>query len=325
MARFTAQFSILLDKQGGGQEVNLKRLPYLKGTKKTRWIHLDYKNEKTADWIKNKSGLDEAVIEGLLDEDTHPRYFLTPKGLFVVLRSVNQGRNADVDDMIALHFWIEGNRIITVSHRSVVAVSKVREELATGVGPTDKMDCFCRLIELMTRNISKIIEDIAEEADDLEERIIDASSHSDRKLRSDLSDLRHKIVGLRRYLAPQRDVFNALKTKENPLITPDVRELFTETSDELIQAVEELNYARDHTSVSQEELDSKINLNISQTMYILSIVTVIFMPLTLITGLLGSNIGGIPWQDENGFWTVTAILTVIGLLQIALLKKFKLF
>ena len=58
MARFTAQFSILLDKQGGGQEVNLKRLPYLKGTKKTRWIHLDYKNEKTADWIKNKSGLD---------------------------------------------------------------------------------------------------------------------------------------------------------------------------------------------------------------------------------------------------------------------------
>ena len=187
------------------------------------------------------------------------------------------------------------------------------------------VDCFCRLIELMTRNISKTIEDIAEEADDLEERIIDASSHSDRKLRSDLSDLRHKIVGLRRYLAPQRDVFNALKTKENPLITPDVRELFTETSDELIQAVEELNYARDHTSVSQEELDSKINLNISQTMYILSIVTVIFMPLTLITGLLGSNIGGIPWQDENGFWTVTAILTVIGLLQIAVLKKLKLF
>ena len=325
MTRFTAQFSILLDRQGGGQEINLKRLPYLRGTKKTRWIHLDYKNEKASDWLQNKSGLDEAVIDGLLDEDTHPRYFTTPKGLFIVLRSVNLSKNADVDDMIALHFWIDGNRIITVSHRSVPAVSKVRDELAEGKGPKDKMECFGRLAELMTKSISETIEDVAEEADDLEEKIIDAKFHHDRDLRAELSDLRHKIVGLRRYLAPQRDVFNALKIKETTLITGEVRGQIVDISNELIQAVEELDFARDHTTVSQEELDSKINLNISQTMYILSVVTVVFMPLSIFTGLLGANVGGIPWQGEEGFWVVTALLAVISVLQIIILKKLKFF
>ena len=147
----------------------------------------------------------------------------------------------------------------------------------------------------------------------------------DTVLRNRLSALRHKIVGLRRYLAPQRDVFNALKTKENSLITGDVREQLIDTSNELIQAVEELDFARDHTAVSQEELDSKINLNISQTMYILSVVTVVFMPLSIFTGLLGANVGGIPWQGEEGFWIVTGLLAVISILQIIILKKLKFF
>ena len=59
---------------------------------------------------------------------------------------------------------------------------------------------------------------------------------------------------------------------------------------------------------------------------ILSVMTVIFAPLTLFTGLLGSNIGGIPWNEHPfGFWYVSLILLVIGILMVLLLKWRKWF
>ena len=90
--------------------------------------------------------------------------------------------------------------------------------------------------------------------------------------------------------------------------------------------MEDLNSARDHSTVTQEELDSKTNVSLNQTMYIMSIVIVIFTPLTFITGLLGANIGGIPFGDDTrGFFIVAAFLFFVALLQLSILKKMRWF
>jgi zinc transporter len=57
-------------------------------------------------------------------------------------------------------------------------------------------------------------------------------------------------------------------------------------------------------------------------MYVLSVVAAIFLPLGLLTGMFGINVGGVPWLNEPlGFLYVSATLVAIGALQYWLLKK----
>lgn len=319
----TPEFCLMLDGKGGAKPIDLDRVP--NKSDKPMWIHIDYKDEENQEWLK-EMGLDERVIENLVDEDTSPRYFPRKKGLLVVMRGVNTQKSADIDDMTALHMWIEEKRILTLSHRSIPAVKKIRSLLKKGTGPLTAPDIFIALTKILTEHIETTITKIGDEADELEEEIINPESFRNKELREKLSQLRHKIVGLRRYIIPQRDVAKVLRSVSHPVLNDENTNQLREIYLDLSKAVEDLNSARDHSNVTQEELDSRTNINLQQTMYVMSIVIVIFTPLTFITGLLGANIGGIPFsEDSHGFIAISLFLFFIAILQLSFLKKMRWF
>lgn len=323
MTKITPDFCYRLNGRGGATRINIEDLsPKTSGR---LWIHIDYKDEDNRELIK-KMKLDRSITENLLDPDTSPRYYSHKNGILVVMRGVNTQKNAEIDDMIALHMWIEERRILTLSHRYIPSVKKVTSALKKGHGPVSPVDCFLALAGQLTENISNAIAKIDDEVDEIEEAVIEQDSYNNKELRQMISQLRHKIVGLRRYIVPQRDVVKVMKNVSHPLLQHEHSVQLREIYLDLTKAVEDLNYARDHSNVTQEELDSKTSINISQTMYIMSIVMVIFTPLTFITGLLGANIGGIPFASHtHGFWIVGGILIFIAFLQLTLLKKMKWF
>ncbi len=319
----TPEFGLAFDGEGSAKILDLEEIP--NKSDRPMWIHLDYKDQENQEWL-DEMKLDERVIENLLDEDTSPRYFPTKKGILVVMRSINTQKSAEIDDMVALHIWLEKKRILTLSHRPIPAVRKVRANLNKGNGPISPSDCFIELVKIMTEHIERTISQIGDEVDELEERIIEPESFRNKDIRKDLSQLRHKIVGLRRYLVPQRDVAKVLRSVTHPVLTENDNNQLREIYLDMAKAVEDLNSARDHSTVTQEELDSKTNVSLNQTMYIMSIVIVIFTPLTFITGLFGSNIGGIPFgQDEHGFMVIALFLFLVAVLQLSVLKKMRWF
>ena len=287
------------------------------------WIHLDEENEESIAWLQNESGLDEVVIENLLDEETRPRFFTLPTGTFVVLRDVNLNKNADVEDMIALRIWIEKNRIISLSHRRQPAIEKLVDSFAKGQAPQTPIGVFVRLADDITLNISRVLEKIDDRLDDIEEELVDVNTIQADSLRYRISDIRHQVLGMRRYIAPQRDVFLQLKNLDTEL-TKSERAIMRSIRRDMLQAVDALDYAREHSSVSQEELDSRINVQLNKTMYILTIIMVLFAPLTLITGILGSNSIEIT-QNPTGFAWITVILILFGGIQLWYFKYKKWF
>ena len=62
----------------------------------------------------------------------------------------------------------------------------------------------------------------------------------------------------------------------------------------------------------------------NKKMYVLSIISAIFLPLTFLTGLLGINIGGIPGaQNDNAFYIFSIILVMVTSVQFYIFKKKK--
>ena len=311
-AGVTSEFCLKLKNNGFVDKYPISKINRIKDGKV--WIHLDEENPESIAWLQNESGLDEVVIENLLDEETRPRFFTLPTGTFVVLRDMNLNKNADIEDMIAVRIWIEKNRMISLSHRRQPAIENLVDSFAKGQAPQTPVGIFVLLANNITLNISRVLEKIDDSLDDIEDEWVDVETIQADSLRYRISDIRHQVLGMRRYIGPQRDVFVQLKSLDAELSKQE-KAIMRSIRRDMLLAVDSLDYAREHSTVSQEELDSRINVQLNKTMYILTIIMVLFAPLTLITGILGSNSLEIV-QNPAGFAWITFILFALGGLQL---------
>jgi zinc transporter len=100
------------------------------------------------------------------------------------------------------------------------------------------------------------------------------------------------------------------------------RSRLREIADRTSRYVEDLDSARDRAAVTQEELNSRLSEGINQKMYVMALVAAVFLPLGLLTGLLGINVGGIPGTENRlSFALVCGLLLGLGAIQVWVLRR----
>jgi zinc transporter len=311
--------AILIKDEGSTKNLSVDNMKKWVPKDGLLWVNLDYNIQETHDWLNKDSKIDSIVLEALLAEDTRPRYFIHENGLLMILRGVNLNPGADPDDMVSLRLWVEPKRIISVWRRKVMAVEDLRNEILNGEGPKTEGEFLAHLTRSISLRMAESINNISDQVDELEEEIFE---QKDKPLRTVISELRRQIIGLKRYLAPQKEIFTRIQTEEIDFFNASDLASLRETTDRLTRYVEDLDAAKERTAVAQDELVSQQTSRMNNTMYMLSIVTVIFLPLGLITGLLGINVAGIPGSENPyAFYIVTGILVFIAIMQILIFRR----
>ena len=75
----------------------------------------------------------------------------------------------------------------------------------------------------------------------------------------------------------------------------------------------------------QEELQAQLTERTNKTVYVLTIFSALMLPAALLTGLFGINVGGMPWvKSELGFWIIALGIPTFAVVEVLLLKLFKL-
>ena len=291
------------------------------------WVHLDCSFESTDAWLREHSGLDTFVTDGLLASETRPRCDLYDDGIMIILRGVNLNPGADTDDMVSIRIWIEEHRVITTRLRPLMAVNDIRQQLEAGKGPVSTGHLVARLAAGLTERMGPTIDDLSDQVAILEDQL--ASDGEGEKL--ELRDARYKLVSfrrlaisLRRHIAPQRDALTRFSQLEEPWLDDRVQGRLLETVDRVTRLTEELDEVRERSAVVKDELLSHISQRMERTMYVLTIVATIMLPLGFLTGLLGINVGGMPGAETSwAFWAVCGILLVFVAIEIWILRHFK--
>ena len=255
------------------------------------WFHLNYADEQAGDWLLGSGLLGTPVAESLLDEETRPRVLHHGAGLLLTLRGVNLNPGAEPEDMVSIRLWIEDGLIISTRKRKLSSVKTVQTMLVDGEGPRSSGEFLAVLLRLMTDNIGSVIEDLEDRMAEVEEQIVE---HNGAGARQSLADLRRQAIALRRYLAPQREALSRLTTERVSWMSPDDHFRIRESTDELIRHIEDLDAVRERAALAHEEFVNHASEQLNRRMFLLSVVTVIFLPLGFLTGLFGINVGGIP-------------------------------
>ena len=311
-------YAYLLDGKGGGEVLDWPAIDNWISSQGLLWIHLDSKIPETRIWLKNKSGLSQITQESLLDQETRPRDIVSDEGLLVTLRGVNFNPGEDPEDMVAIRMFFTEQRIITTRYRRVMAMQDVHKAINDRKGPNSAGDFLVMVAGRIANRMGDTIADLDDTVDELADTILTAESH---KLRSKLSDLRRKAISLRRYIAPQRDVLFRLAQERVSLIDNIDRVHLREIAERTARFVEDIDSARDRAAITQEELNNKLSEQMNRAMYTLSIMAAIFLPLGLLTGLLGINVGGIPGSENK--WAFTLVVVILIAIAIGLVVWFK--
>lgn len=314
-------FAFLLNGKGGGARLDLDGVRRWQPGSGPLWVHLDYKGAATGDWLTRESGIDPTLVEALTADEPRPRSLVYKGGLLAVLRGINLNPDADPEDMVSIRVWIDPSRIVTLRHRRVMAIDDIRTALESGNGPTSVGDFLEMLADRLVSRMGVALSDLDDSVDALEDEVLSRQTY---ELRQNLSGVRRTAIALRRYLAPQRDVMERLHAERVDWLSDTERMRLRESADRITRYVEDLDAIRDRATVMQEELNGRLAEQMNKTMYILSIVAGLFLPLGFLTGLLGINVGGIPGTESHWAFAIFCILLgVVASVQIWFFRRKK--
>lgn len=285
------------------------------------WIHLKRDAAETAKFLATVSGLPRIACEALVAAESRPRTTSFAEGLIVDIRGVNLNEGESSEDMVSLRLWCDGKKIISVRRRRLMAVDDVREAIDMGRAPESPAALVTMLADGLTTRMGRVIAELDDQVDDLEDKVVEEQSND---LRHELGAIRRKAIGLRRFIGPNREAIQRLANDPVDWMDDADRLRLREVTDKITRYVEELDSARERAAVVQDELASRLAERLNRNTYVLSVIAAIFLPLGLVTGLLGINVGGVPGEKlASAFWLVTAGLVVLGVLEYWLLKKLK--
>lgn len=312
--------ALLLDRNGSAKElsyddINNNQLQ----TNGILWVHFDYSSQMAKDWIRNKSGIDSVAMDALLTEETRPRTTILNDSFLIALRGVNLNPNSKPEDMVSIRLFISDNLIITTKRRNLLSVDEIIDSLKKGVGPKSSSEFLNELTYRVTSRMENVIGELEDRTDFLEESLVD---FKDLKFRSELLAIRRETIILRRYLFPQKEAISKLYHDKVTWLDEYEKIELRETNDQVMRYIEELDTIKDKVALIQEDLANKLSEQMNKKMYVLSIISVIFLPLSFLTGLLGINVGGIPGaENENAFYIFIGVLALIVTTQLIIFKK----
>lgn len=275
-----------------------------------KWLHLDGNRQATHDWIAAAAADDAEIVDVLLPENTRPRCEIASDRVLFVGRGVNLNPKAEPEDMVSVRAWLTKDRLVTVVLRRVKACEDVRSWIQTqGVESPSPCAVLAQINRRLTQRMAPIVADLTESLDDLVEGVV--AERQDIET-SDLVPLRSRAIVLHRYLAPLASEMAELASAREDWIEADSAAVNRDTTDRLLRIAEDLVALQAKASLARDELVSQASERLNRRVYTLTVLAALCLPLSVLTGLLGMNVGGVPLTETpNGFTITCGLLLVI--------------
>src|SRR5688572_8488849 len=304
--------TVFVHQNGQTQSVDRVEPEWLDpGSGAVLWVDLMAPGEAERRLLSDVFGFHPLSVEDAVSTLQFPKIETYPGYLYVVLHGIDakpqhtQFATRDVD------FFLGRNYLVTVhdgDSRSINAIREVcnRHEHILKEGPVALMH---RIVDRMIDNYRPVFEEIEARLGRLED---DAFAGHERLSRR-VMRLKRDVASMRRVLVPQRDALGRLARREFPMISDEMTYRFRDVYDHVVRLTEEAILFQDRITGIFEVNLSTVSYRLNQVMKLLTVMSTIFLPLTVLTGMWGMNIPipHLPGGPEAQFWWIGGLMIVI--------------
>ncbi|MFT5893244.1 MAG: zinc transporter [bacterium] len=285
-----------------------------------RWIHLNRESVDVQEWLSKNDQLDNIIVDALLQVDTRPRIVKHHNGYLLNLRGVNLNPGENAEDMISIRLWVTGNLVISTRARRVLAAEDLKERFIAGKPPSSTGALIAFIAHRLVSRIAPVVAELDDKVDTLEERLLNGERSTNK---SNIGQFRRTVLALRRYIAPQREAIAGFLRDSDDFLTLDEQHQLRDTHDSIIRVAEDLDLIRERAMLLQEQLVEARAEAMNDRLFVLAIISAIFLPLGFFTGLFGVNIGGMPGVDHPNAFAFLCLSMLVFSVAIVVLFRWK--
>lgn len=284
-----------------------------------RWTHMQRSPEAEAALIEDPQ-IPEPLAYALVEKDTIPRATQVEGGTLLFLRGVNLRPGEEPEDMVSIRLWVSAARVVSTEVRRLAQTDDMIAEFAAGDAPATPGAFVLTLVERLRAAAEPVLDELEDRVAGMETAIARPERRFPRSERSRLAALRQDIILLHRYIAPQGVALEALaRARPGWLAEPHA---LREEAEAFRRITADLDALRQRAQLVAEEITLVATERTNDIILTLSMVAVVFLPLTFLTGLLGVNLAGIPQAEEPWvFWAFCALLLGVGLFTLWLARR----
>ncbi len=280
------------------------------------WLHFNLADARACRFLRGGFSLPVAARELLISTDEHQQLNVSGGCLYGVFADLVCDLDGLTEEIGFLHFALTERLLVTSRRRPVSAVDMTRRIVRGGAKFSTPAALLQMLIEQVVDSIDRYADEAAAKLDRIEEKIL-ADDVSEGRV---LGRIRRAAVRLHRQLVIFRALLQRLELDFAEQISLDLAAARMRQRLEWLDA--EIVSLRDRAHLLQEEVTMKTAEQTNRNLHVLAIVTTVFMPASLIAGIFGMNVGGLPLvQDTSGFLWSMAIIAGASAFVLWLLKR----
>lgn len=285
------------------------------------WLHVNATHPDAKRFLADTLGLPHAAVTALLRDEIRPRYVELGDNSMIFLRGITFVPGPEPGDLASLRLWVTPQGIISAGRRKSHVASVLKRQLDSGDGPRNVAGMVTSILDILNDALEPLLQEVDENLETVEDEIPTDSTLSTRRR---FAELRRVISQYRRHLSPQRDMLSRLVHAQRNWMDTDTRWQVQEAFDRTTRFIEDLDTLRERAEIVSDDITNAQNMRLNRNLYLLSVITVIFMPLTFITGLLGMNVEGIPGAAHpHAFALIVGLSAVIIIAQLLLFRRFR--
>lgn len=273
------------------------------------WVHLEGRDEQDLSRLQAQEDIPDVAAAALAASETRPRCDRIEEGAIINLRGLGDCDPADSDRLVSIRLWVTGNKVTSLSRRTLSATATVRRKMEAGA-IHDSGDLVAAFAWAISTELDPEVAALGDRLDDVES---DLEPNQLYRLRRTITQVRSQAIGYRRFVAPDRDALRTLAAFDFDWLADDDRLHIVEAADRFARMAEELEAVRERAALLHEQITDLRAEQVDQRALYIAVVAFIFLPLTFVTGLLGMNVEGIPYAHSPWtFWGVVAFCTTVG-------------
>jgi magnesium transporter len=286
------------------------------------WVDLHNPTEADAKILSDTFHFHELAIEDAIAEIHHPKAESYGDYLYLILHGIDFNAREHAFRTHEVDFFLGWQYLVTMhsgASRSIARIAEIcgRNDRVLGEGPASLL---YRIIDTMVDNYRPEVEKLGGRLDVMEKEVFQRPKPT---LVKRILDFKRDVSSLRRVVMPQRDAVGRLARREFPHISEALSYKFRDVHDHLVRLSDEAVYFADRISSLLDAHLSNVSNQLNGVMKVLTIISTIFMPLTVLTGIYGMNLGlpHFPGSDGMQFWWVMGLMVAISLVMLTFFRR----
>lgn len=252
-------------------------------------------------------GINKQTIEECNKNIDMPKLDVYDEYNFGLLHVID--KNIRKKEVSKINFYISKEYLIFVANESIDIIQEVEKNILDNTEQQFSIDkILYMLMDRLTHNDMLMLEAMEEEIEKAEELVIKGAQQNYTKI---IIDLRKQLLFLRKHYEPLCDVVEELEQNSNNILAKHSLPYFRILTKRINRLDMRVTTLRDYVTQIREAYDAQIDIRLNKIMKIFTVITAIFLPLTLIVGWYGMNFQNMPELTWQYVYVYVIILSII--------------